>query len=314
MGIRICSLLPSATEIVADLGLADSLVGVSEECDWPPAVRALPVVTRSRVDSTALSARAIDDGVRAALRTGDSLYVLDERQIEALAPDIVVTQDLCAVCAVSSADVGRLGSLEAEVISLDPHTIDEIGDSVLELAVRLGVAERGRAIVDEMQRRLAAVRRAVAGLARREVFVCEWSDPPFAAGHWVPEMVDAAGGHDVLGTCGPAVVHHVMARRPRARSRARRARVLRVRRRTSRARGEPPRPADARRRGRRERVLLAPEPAHRSPASSSSRTSCIPRQFRTRTALGRARPYAGTLTGSGRGGGSTSGVSPRSRA
>ena len=202
MGIRICSLLPSATEIVAELGLADCLVGVSEECDWPPAVRALPVVTRSRVDSTALSARAIDESVRAAVRTGDSLYVLDERQIEALAPDIVVTQDLCTVCAASSADVGRLRSLEAEVISLDPHTIDEIGASVLELAVRLGVAERGRAIVDEMMRRLSAVRTAVAGLERREIFVCEWSDPPFAAGHWVPEMVDAAGGHDVLGRPG----------------------------------------------------------------------------------------------------------------
>ncbi len=149
-----------------------------------------------------LSAREIDEGVRAALHTGESLYLLDERQIEALAPDIVITQDLCTVCAVSSADVGRLRPLEAEVVSLDPHTIAEIGGSVLALAARLGVAERGRTIVDEMERRLAVVRAAVAGLPRTEIFVCEWSDPPFAAGHWVPEMVAAAGGHDVLGRAG----------------------------------------------------------------------------------------------------------------
>jgi iron complex transport system substrate-binding protein len=200
--MRICSLLPSATEIVADLGLADCLVGVSEECDWPPEVRALPVVTSSRVESSTLSAREIDEGVRAALRTGESLYALDERQIEALAPDLVITQDLCSVCAVSSLEVGRLRSLEAEVISLDPHTIAGIGASVLELAKRLGVVERGRAVVGEMERRIAAVRAAVAGLPRPEIFVCEWSDPPFAAGHWVPEMVEAAGGHDVLGRAG----------------------------------------------------------------------------------------------------------------
>jgi iron complex transport system substrate-binding protein len=201
-GTRICSLLPSATEIVAELGLVDCLVGVSEECDWPPAVRALPVVTRSRVDSSSLSAREIDAGVRAALRTGESLYALDEQQIRSLAPDIVITQDLCSVCAVSSAEVGRLSTLRAEVVSLDPHTIGEIGGTVLALATRLRVAERGRSVVGEMERRLAAVRAAVAGLPRPEIFVCEWSDPPFAAGHWVPEMVEVAGGHDVLGRAG----------------------------------------------------------------------------------------------------------------
>jgi iron complex transport system substrate-binding protein len=202
MRIRICSLLPSATEIVADLGLADCLVGVSEECDWPPEVRRLPVVTSSRIDSATLSAREIDEGVREALRTGDSLYALDEAQIDALDPDLVITQDLCSVCAVSSVELGRLASLRAEVISLDPHTIEGIGASVLLLADRLGVRERGRAVVDEMRRRIAAVQAAVAGRRRPEIFVCEWSDPVFAAGHWVPEMVEAAGGHDVLGRAG----------------------------------------------------------------------------------------------------------------
>jgi iron complex transport system substrate-binding protein len=202
MGLRICSLLPSATEIVADLGLIECLVGVSEECDWPPAVRELPVVTRSRIDFSQLSSRAIDEGVREALRSGGSLYGLDEDQIAALDPDIVITQDLCAVCAVSSSEVGRLRSLRADVVSLDPHTVSEIGGTVLELAALFAVAERGRAVVTEMEGRIAAVRDAVAGERRRPVFVCEWSDPPFAAGHWVPEMVEAAGGRDVLGAAG----------------------------------------------------------------------------------------------------------------
>jgi iron complex transport system substrate-binding protein len=202
MGLRICSLLPSATEIVAELGLVECLVGVSAECDWPPRVRGLPIVTSSRIDSATLSAREIDEGVRDALEHGESLYALDEQQLDALAPDLVITQDLCRVCAVSSVELGRLGSLRADVISLDPHTIEEIGSSVVALAMRLGVEARGRLVVDEMARRIDAVRAAVAGLPRPEVFVCEWSDPVFAAGHWVPEMVEAAGGHDVLGRSG----------------------------------------------------------------------------------------------------------------
>jgi iron complex transport system substrate-binding protein len=218
MGMRICSLLPSATEIVADLGLADALVGVSAECDWPLRVRELPVVTSARIDTAALSAREIDEGVREALEQGESLYAVDEQQLDALDPDLVITQNLCHVCAVSSVELGRLASLRADVISLDPHTIEEIGASVLQLAVRLGVAERGRQVVESMERRIDAVREAVAGLRRPEIFVCEWSDPVFAAGHWVPEMVEAAGGHDVLGAPGaPSYTttwEAVLARRP----------------------------------------------------------------------------------------------------
>lgn len=202
MGLRICSLLPSATEIVAELGLADCLVGVSEECDWPPQVRGLPVVTRSRIAFSSLSAREIDEGVRDAVQSGESLYAVDDAQIAALAPDVVITQDLCRVCAVSSGELGRLSALRAEVVSLDPHTIAEIGGSVLELAALLEVPERGREIVAELERRIGVVRAAVAGRPRSEIFVCEWADPPFAAGHWVPEMVEAAGGHDVLGVAG----------------------------------------------------------------------------------------------------------------
>ena len=200
--MRICSLLPSATEIVGALGLADALVGVSEECDWPPEARALPVVTTSRVDASSLDSGSIDRAVRDALADGLPLYAVDEDLVASLEPDLILTQDLCAVCAVASGDLGSLRSLDGEIVSIDAHTIAEIEASVLELARRLGVPERGQAVVEEMKAKLANVRGLVAGAPRRRVFVCEWLDPVFAAGHWLPEMVEAAGGEEVLGRAG----------------------------------------------------------------------------------------------------------------
>jgi len=200
--MRICSLLPSATEIVGALGLADALVGVSEECDWPPEARALPVVTASRVDASSLDSGSIDRAVRDALADGLPLYAVDEDLVASLEPDLILTQDLCAVCAVASGDLGSLRSLDGEIVSIDAHTIAEIEASVLELARRLGVPERGQAVVEEMEAKLANVRGLVAGAPRRRVFVCEWLDPVFAAGHWLPEMVEAAGGEEVLGRAG----------------------------------------------------------------------------------------------------------------
>ena len=200
--MRICSLLPSATEIVGALGLADALVGVSEECDWPPEARALPVVTTSRVDASSLDSGSIDRAVRDALADGLPLYAVDEDLVASLEPDLILTQDLCAVCAVASGDLGSLRSLDGEIVSIDAHTIAEIEASVLELARRLGVPERGQAVVEEMEAKLANVRGLVAGAPRRRVFVCEWLDPVFAAGHWLPEMVEAAGGEEVLGRAG----------------------------------------------------------------------------------------------------------------
>lgn len=201
--MRIVSLLPSATEMVAALGLADALVGRSEECDWPPEVRGLPVVTAARLDSATLSGAEIDAAVRAAVAEGRSLYALDADLVERLAPDVIVTQDLCAVCAVSSAEVCDVG---AHVISLDPHTIAEIGDSLVALGRALGREERGREAAAGMHERIERVRTAVAGLPRRRIFVAEWLDPPFASGHWIPEMVSAAGGVDVLGRAGASSV------------------------------------------------------------------------------------------------------------
>jgi iron complex transport system substrate-binding protein len=200
--MRICSLLPSATETIAALGLEAQLVGRSAECDWPPSVRALPVVTSAQVDSSRLSSFEIDAAVRDALAEGRALYALDADLIEQLAPDLIVTQDLCAVCAVSAADVHRACAIGATVVSLDPGTLDEVIESFAELAEALDIRERGRELAAALSEQVAEVRAAVAGLPRRRVFVCEWLDPPFAAGHWVPEMVDAAGGVEVLGRAG----------------------------------------------------------------------------------------------------------------
>jgi iron complex transport system substrate-binding protein len=200
--MRICSLLPSATEIVADLGLIDSLVGVSEECDWPPEVRGLPVVTASRVDTTRLTSFEIDQAVREAVGNGRPLYAIDRGLLEALQPDLILTQNLCAVCAVSADNVSELCATEAEVVALDAHTLAEVEERILALADRLGVPARGRTVVAEMEAKIAAVRARVADARTRSVFVAEWLEPPYAAGHWIPEMVEIARGRDVLGHAG----------------------------------------------------------------------------------------------------------------
>jgi iron complex transport system substrate-binding protein len=200
--VRICSLLPSATEIVGRLGLADCLVGVSAECNWPPRVRRLPVVTSARVDSESLTSGEIDAAVRDALADGRSLYAIDADLLDELRPDVIVTQDLCAVCAVSSGDVATLCPTTARVVSLDPRTLEEIARSVELLGRELGVPERGASVAGEFRAAIETVERQTARLPQKRVFVAEWLEPPFAAGHWVPEMVAAAGGEEVLGRAG----------------------------------------------------------------------------------------------------------------
>ena len=200
--MRVCSLLPSATEMIADLGLVDSLVGVSEECRWPPEVVGKPVVTAARLDPAVLTSLEIDAAVRESVRDGRSLYSVDADLIAALNPDLIVTQDLCAVCAVSSGELATACPVGADVLSLDPRTLRGVSDSVLTLAARLGVLARGEEIVAEMWGTIDAVAQAVRGLPRRRVFLAEWLDPPFCAGHWLPEMIELAGGTDVLGRAG----------------------------------------------------------------------------------------------------------------
>ncbi len=197
---RICSLLPSATEMIAQLGLADRLVGVSAECRWPEEVVGKPVVSSARIDPDALTSAEIDRLVREATAEGGSLYAVDAELIDALRPGLIVTQDLCAVCAVSSGDLTTACALDTEVLSLDPRTLAEVAESVLVLARRLGVERRGAEIAREMQAQTAAIARAVAEVdARPRVFLAEWVDPPYCGGHWIPEMIELAGGTPVLG-------------------------------------------------------------------------------------------------------------------
>ena len=197
--MRIVSLLPSATEIVGELGLIENLVGRSCECNWPPDSARAKVVSLSRVDSLALSGPQIDEQVRSAMHTGEQLYTIEEDLLRELAPDVIITQDLCRVCAVSSENVCDVG---ARVISLDPHTISEVADSIMTIANILGVTTKGEQVASRMLSRFESVRRAVAGKSRPRVFIAEWLDPPFASGHWIPEMVEVAGGIEVLGKPG----------------------------------------------------------------------------------------------------------------
>jgi iron complex transport system substrate-binding protein len=197
--MRVCSLLPSATEIVADLGLIDSLVGISEECAWPPEVKSKPRVTAAKIDSANLSSAEIERIVQGSIGDGHSLYTVDAELIDELRPDVLITQDLCTVCAVSSGDLASACPVGAEIISLDPGTLGEVAETVMLLGERLGARDAARRIVDEMRRKVESVRAATARLPRKRIFVAEWIDPPYCAGHWVPEMVEAAGGEDVMG-------------------------------------------------------------------------------------------------------------------
>jgi iron complex transport system substrate-binding protein len=199
---RICSLLPSATEIVAQLGLADRLVGVSAECRWPAEVVGKPVVSSARIDPAALSSIEIDELVRDSIGEGGSLYAVDSELVDRLSPDLIVTQDLCAVCAVSSEDISTACPLDTEILSLDPRTLGGVSDSVLALARRLDVEDRGLEIVEEMWGKIRAVERAVAGAGRPLVFFAEWIEPPYCGGHWIPEMIELAGGTCLLGSAG----------------------------------------------------------------------------------------------------------------
>ena len=197
--MRVVSLVPSATEIIAALGLAGNLVGRSHECNYPSEVEAVPVVSASRIDTEQLGSADIDSAVRDALSDGRPLYEVDAELLEQLAPDLIVTQDLCEVCAVSSGEVKRVSRIDVETVSLDPRDLEEIEDSIRTLARHLHAAAQGERLAQAFHHRIDFVHQLVRGLPRQRVFVAEWLDPPFAAGHWVPEMVDLAGGDEVLG-------------------------------------------------------------------------------------------------------------------
>lgn len=202
-GLRIVSLLPSATEIVCALGLEDQLVGISHSCDYPPSVTHLPRLSRPRVDLNGLSSCDIDAAIRAALHDYGSVYEIDVAQIQALAPDLILTQGICDVCAVPEsqilASVVLLG-VGTQVVTLDAHDLAAIFASICDVGCALGVADRADELIADMQRRIAAVRAQVAGRPRPGVLALEWLDPPYVPGHWVPELVELAGGELLAGT------------------------------------------------------------------------------------------------------------------
>jgi iron complex transport system substrate-binding protein len=216
--MRIVSFLPSATDIIAELGLLDSLVGVSDDCNWPAEVASKPLVARTRIDVSELSAAEIDRLVNASSAEAHSLYAVDESLMAELKPDLVITQDLCDVCAVSSGDLASACPIGTEIFSMNPHTLEDVIASVVELAERLGVGERGNAVADTMRVKIEAVRAAVEHLDRPRVFVAEWMDPPYGSGHWLPEMVQAAGGSNLLSRPGeysfPTTWEAVLAEQP----------------------------------------------------------------------------------------------------
>jgi iron complex transport system substrate-binding protein len=202
---RICSLLPSATEIVCALGLADRLVAVTHECDFPAEVRTKPQVTSSVIDSSRLAAKEIDQAVRDSLEENATIYRLDRDILDRLHPDLILTQELCTVCAVGTNEVRRVvHSLSADplVVSLEPTTLEEVLDSILAVGRLTGTLRRAIELRSALCGRLDAVRDAVSDELPVPVLTMEWTDPLFVGGHWVPEMVSIAGGRDVLGRPG----------------------------------------------------------------------------------------------------------------
>ncbi len=202
--MRIASLVPSATELLFALGLGDSVVAVTHECDYPPEAARLPHLTRSAIPE-GLPAAEIDAAVREVRGEGDPLYGLDEGTLLELQPDLIVTQAVCQVCAVSYDDVIAVASRlpgEPEVISLDPARLSEVLDDVTRLGKAAGATERAGRLRGELERRLDQVRETTAAGPRPRVLALEWLDPPFIGGHWVPEMIEAAGGTDVAGQAG----------------------------------------------------------------------------------------------------------------
>jgi iron complex transport system substrate-binding protein len=208
--MKIVSLLPSATEIVYALGLGDDLVGVTDECDFPPDAVTKPVVSRSALpQGRPLTSREIDRAVRERMDAAAPLYVLDTDLIRREQPDVILTQDLCRVCAVPSGHVeealAQLGlTATTEVVSLDPNTLDDVIGQVEVVGRLLGEEERSRELASGLRERVATVKQTATRLPTVSVFCMEWGEPPFAAGHWVPEMVEAVGATNLLGAKGEA--------------------------------------------------------------------------------------------------------------
>jgi iron complex transport system substrate-binding protein len=200
---RIVSLVPAATEIAAALGLMDDVVGVSHECDFPSEANTRPRLTHCPVHNAGLASKEIDEWVRRALRENGTLYTIDEPLLRTLQPDVILTQKLCDVCAVGYGTVARLAETlpgPPRVVNLEPLSLSDIFDDVRRVAESCGVPERAGDVITNLSARVEAVRERAGQVAHRpRCFLMEWVDPPFCSGHWGPELVEIAGGHDPLG-------------------------------------------------------------------------------------------------------------------
>jgi len=204
--MRICSLLPSATEIAFALDLGDEVVGVSHECDYPPDAKNKPVVVRSRIDTEAISSAAVDDWVQTEINANRSLYSIDRRTFQAAAPDIVLTQDLCNVCAVTADEVSAACATlpkKPQIITLVATSLAEVLADIQRVGSATGREKESRILIQNLQQRIDAVKcEASVAISKPRVACLEWLDPIYSAGHWVPEMVEIAGGRDVLARPG----------------------------------------------------------------------------------------------------------------
>ena len=199
---RVVSFLPAATEIVHALGAGSELVGRSHECDYPAGVDALPVVSKPAIEMNGASPEAIDQAVGARIASGDSMYLIDEALLRELAPDVILTQNLCRVCAPSGDELTRAVRKfphQPEVLFLTPRSIDEIVDNIRAVGAAIGRAARGDELCGDISSRISRVRSLTNRAESRRVVFLEWTDPLFCAGHWVPEMIEAAGGYDPIG-------------------------------------------------------------------------------------------------------------------
>lgn len=203
---RIVSLLPSATEIVCAIGIQDRLVGITHECDYPAHIAHLPAVTSSRISHETMTSSEIDHAVRSQLDGHGSIYDLDTGLLQKLDPDLIITQELCDVCAVNYKQVtaaAKIYAVGAQVVSLEPNTIGDIFENILTVGELAGARQRAEEVVKGFRERLAGVeQKASAAPSRPRAFVLEWLDPVFAPGHWVPEQVEIAGGLALLGKPG----------------------------------------------------------------------------------------------------------------
>ena len=200
---RIASFLPSATEILYELGVGDNVVCVTHECDYPDLAKSKPCVIHSCFDHTKMTSKEIDNQVVKLMQSGNDIYILDEQVLKKANPDLIIAQGLCDVCSPTTREVNRAVSIlsnKPEVVILDPHNLNDILSGILELAKHVGKEIEAQNLIDSIQKRIEIIKKSVK--SRPKVLCIEWLDPPFTAGHWVPQMVETAGGINGISDVG----------------------------------------------------------------------------------------------------------------